>query len=302
MLQQTQVTTVIHYFNRFIQSFPTLETLAKADEDAVLVQWAGLGYYARARNLHTCAKIIINSYRGNFPTEFKQVLDLPGIGKSTAGAILSIGFNQSHAILDGNVKRVLARYHQINGHYAQSSTLKQLWHSAKLHTPDRRNADYTQAIMDLGATLCTRSKPSCERCPIATNCGAKAHNTQHLYPNPKPRKAKPTKQVAMLVFINKNNEIYLQKRPNKGIWGGLWSFVECKNSRNTIQKTILDFDSSAKIKKELAVFKHSFTHYHLNIRPILVQCSTQKSGFMALSELNVGMPNPVNKIIDKITP
>ncbi|HBA98921.1 MAG TPA: A/G-specific adenine glycosylase, partial [Gammaproteobacteria bacterium] len=172
MLQQTQVSTVIDYFNNFIHHFPSLAILADASEDNVLAQWAGLGYYARARNLHKSAKIIMQDYQGVFPDIIEQVVALPGIGESTAGAILSISHNQNHAILDGNVKRVLSRYHQVKGHYGQAQTLKQLWVLAKQHTPNTRNNDYTQAIMDLGATLCTRSNPDCGRCPVQQGCQA----------------------------------------------------------------------------------------------------------------------------------
>ncbi len=300
MLQQTQVATVIGYFKRFIQVFPTLESLANAEQEKVLTLWAGLGYYARARNLHTAAKIIVDKYQARFPTEFEQVLSLPGIGRSTAGAILSISFGQNHPILDGNAKRVIARYHQVSGYYAQSSTLKQLWHLAKLHTPDTRNADYTQAIMDLGATLCTRSKPNCAKCPIALNCEANRHNTQSQYPTPKPKKTKPTKTVAMLIFINEKNQIYLQKRPDKGIWGGLWSFIECENRPDIIQQAVLDFDSQATIEENQHAFKHSFTHYHLNIHPILVRCPGLGSGFRTLSTLDIAIPKPISKIIAKM--
>ncbi|BBB23597.1 A/G-specific adenine glycosylase [Isorropodon fossajaponicum endosymbiont JTNG4] len=300
MLQQTQVATVIDYFNNFIQHFPTLAALANASEDAVLAQWAGLGYYARARNLHTTANIVINQYQGNFPTEFKQVIDLPGIGESTAGAILAISFNQNHAILDGNVKRVLSRYHQVKGHYGQSKTLKELWHLARYHTPNERNADYTQAIMDLGATLCTQRKPDCEQCPIQSDCLAQQTNTQDKYPNPKPRKNKPTRSIAMLIFKDDKHNVYLQKRPNKGVWGGLWSFVECADNGKDIQQAITDFHPSALIEKSLAIFKHSFTHYHLLIHPILIHCLDVKGEFKSLSQLNIGVPKPVNNILRQL--
>ncbi|SMN12990.1 A/G-specific adenine glycosylase [Bathymodiolus heckerae thiotrophic gill symbiont] len=299
MLQQTQVATVIDYFNNFIQHFPTMEALANASEDAVLAQWAGLGYYARARNLHTTANIIMHQYQGNFPAEFTQVVALPGVGESTAGAILSISFNQNHAILDGNVKRVLARCHQVKGHYGQNETLKQLWRLARHHTPDERNADYTQAIMDLGATLCTRSKPNCEQCPIQSDCLAWQTNTQSEYPHPKPKKNKPTRTIALLIYQNTAGEIYLEKRPQKGIWGGLWSLVECENDEKKINQAIKKFDKNAQIKEKLATVKHSFTHYHLMISPIIVACTTTK-GFQSIAKLKVGLPAPVKKIIAKI--
>lgn len=300
MLQQTQVATAINYFNSFIQHFPDLNTLANADEDDVLAQWAGLGYYARARNLHKCAKIIVEQYQGNFPKTLDKVVALPGIGKSTAGAILSIGFGQNHAILDGNVARVLARYHQVKGHYGQSTTVGELWRLARHHTPDTGNADYTQAIMDLGAMLCTRSNPNCEQCPLAQHCQAKKNDTQDEYPNPKPKKIKPTRAVAMLIYRNENKQIYLEKRPKKGIWGGLWSFVECENDAQTISQAIKSFDPNAHIQKTLPVMKHIFTHYRLMITPIVVACADAAKTFQPIAELKVGLPAPVKIIISQL--
>ncbi|WP_369176698.1 A/G-specific adenine glycosylase [Candidatus Thiodubiliella endoseptemdiera] len=300
MLQQTQVITVIEYFNNFIQHFPDLTALANADEDAVLAQWAGLGYYARARNLHKCAKIVVTQYQGKFPKTLKQMISLPGIGESTAGAILSISFGQNHAILDGNVKRVLARYHQVKGHYGQIATINELWHLARQHTPNTCNADYTQAIMDLGATLCTRSKPDCERCPLAPHCLAKKYDTQSQYPNPKPKKIKPTRTTTMLIYRNEKKGIYLEKRPKKGIWGGLWSLVECENDEKIIAQTIKEFDTNARIQTKLPIIKHSFTHYHLIITPIVVNCTDAASTFQSIAQLKVGLPAPVKKILAQL--
>lgn len=300
MLQQTQVSTVIDYFNNFIQHFPNLAALANANEDAVLAQWAGLGYYARARNLHKSAKIIMRDYQGVFPDDINHVIALPGIGESTAGAILSISYNQNHAILDGNVKRVLSRYHQVKGHYNQAQTLKQLWALAKRHTPNTRNNDYTQAIMDLGATLCTRSNPACERCPVQQGCQSYQHNTQAEYPNPKPKKNKPSRSVAMLIYQNKQGQVYLEKRPSKGIWGGLWSFAECEDNLDEINHTIQQFDKNARINKTLDSIKHSFTHYHLVINPVVIDCLEQTRTFQAIDQLKVGVPTPVNIILAQL--
>jgi A/G-specific adenine glycosylase len=300
MLQQTQVSTVIDYFNNFIHHFPSLSVLANTNEDTVLAQWAGLGYYARARNLHKSAKIIEREYQGVFPDNIKQVMALPGIGESTAGAILSISHNQNHAILDGNVKRVLSRYHQVKGHYGQAQTLKQLWVLAKQHTPNTRNNDYTQAIMDLGATLCTRYNPDCGRCPVQQGCQAYQHKTQTEYPNPKPKKNKPSRSITMLVYQNKQGQIYLEKRPSKGIWGGLWSFKECEDSSQEVLRTIQQFDTNAHINRALQPIKHSFTHYHLIINPVVVDCSEQARGFQSIRHLKVGVPTPVNKILAQL--
>jgi A/G-specific adenine glycosylase len=298
MLQQTQVITVIDYFNNFIKVFPTLKGLANAKEDEVLAQWAGLGYYARARNLHKTAKIIVDKYQGKFPKKFDEVIALAGIGESTAGAILSLSFNQYHTILDGNVKRVLARFYEIEGHYGQSATLKKLWQLARENTPKKDTDKYTQAIMDLGATLCIRTKPKCEVCPISEHCQARKNNTQNLYPNAKLKKDKPIKSVVILVFKNKD-KIYLEKRPNKGIWGGLWSFVECSNEEEIIDETIKSFDCSATKKQELPKFKHSFTHYHLWIYPIIIECQNDKN-FYQISSLKLGVPSPIKKIIKQL--
>ena len=300
MLQQTQVVTVIGYFNRFTHHFPTLLDLANATEDEVLAQWAGLGYYARARNLHKTAKIIATEYGGEFPQQFEQVLALPGIGQSTAGAILSLSFNQKHAILDGNVKRVLTRVHQVGGHYSQSATLKTLWQLAEKYTPETRTDHYTQAMMDLGATLCTRSNPGCSNCPVTNLCLSYKHNTQAQYPNPKPKKSKPVRSIAMLIYQNKQGQVYLEKRPTKGIWGGLWSFVECEDSPQEIENTIQQFDKNARINKTLDSFKHSFTHYHLIINPVIVDCSEQGRMFQSINQLKVGVPTPVNKILAQL--
>ncbi len=299
MLQQTQVATVIDYFNNFIKHFPTLNDLANASEDAVLAQWAGLGYYARARNLHKTAQIIMQEYQGAFPKDIEQVITLPGIGKSTAGAILSLSFNQTHAILDGNVKRVLTRAYQVEGHYAQNRTLKELWRLSEHHTPDNRTNHYTQAIMDLGATLCTRSKPDCSHCPINDHCLSYTHQTQDQYPHPKPKKSKPSQSIAMLIFT-KNGQVHLEKRPSKGIWGGLWSFVECGDTTESINSAIQDFDLSASIVTHLPVFNHTLTHYHLHIHPVIVDCPSSDKLFYPTDQSSLGMPKPVVKIMAQL--
>jgi A/G-specific adenine glycosylase len=298
MLQQTQVNTVKPYFYKFIETFPTINLLAQGSEDRVLKLWAGLGYYARARNLHKTACLIVCQYQGKFPTDFEEVLALPGIGKSTAGAILSLSFNQKHPILDGNVKRILARYHQITGHYSQSNTLKSLWELAQQHTPDYRNNAYTQAIMDLGATLCTRHNPQCKHCPLQTHCLSNQNQTQAQYPQPKPKKTKPTRITAMLIFSNKTGEIHLEKRPSQGIWGGLWSFPECENNPNTIRKTIKKFDTNAKQLTQLDKIKHSFTHYHLEIYPILILSNLTKQEFYTANTL--ALPAPIQRILTEL--
>ena len=195
MLQQTQVITVINYFNSFIKTFPDIETLANAKEDKVMAAWAGLGYYSRALNLHKTAKIITSKYGGTLPKSFEEVVSLPGIGPSTAGAILSLGSNIKAPILDGNVKRVLSRYHRVEGHYSKGPVTKKLWKLAALHTPSTKNAKYTQAIMDIGATICTPKNPNCEKCPISSHCLAFLNNEQEIFPHKRSTKPSDRKSV-----------------------------------------------------------------------------------------------------------
>lgn len=210
MLQQTQVATVIDYFQRFTKRFPTIETLAETPIDEVLPLWSGLGYYARARNLHRCAKIIVEQHHGEFPSTLEQLVELPGIGKSTAGAILSIAFKKQAAILDGNVKRVLQRFFGIREWYGNPATLKQLWEIAETLAPKTKTAEYTQAMMDLGAMICTRSKPKCDLCPLQKSCIAYHENLTTSIPASKPKKQIPTKHTIMLILENKRGEIYLE--------------------------------------------------------------------------------------------
>lgn len=273
MLQQTQVNTVIPYYERFMQSFPSIEALANAEEDNVLHHWTGLGYYARARNLHKAAKQIINQHQGIFPQTLEETIALPGIGKSTAGAIQSISRNQHHAILDGNVKRVLARYYTVEGHNAQAKFEKTLWPVAEILTPKDDTASYTQAMMDLGATCCTRSKPNCEECPISSGCLANAGDLQTQYPNKKPKKVTPVKSTIMII-PRINDAVYLEKRPPTGIWGGLWCFKEVtdKSDIDTQLKELQLAPMNNNSQTWLPEFRHTFSHYHLDITPVVVDC------------------------------
>ena len=301
MLQQTQVSTVIDYFNAFVVSFPDLFTLASASDDRVMAQWAGLGYYSRARNLHKTAKIVCSKYEGSFPKNYKELITLPGIGPSTAGAILSLGSNLEAPILDGNVKRVLSRYHRVEGHYSKASVMKSLWGLAASHTPSTRNAEYTQAIMDIGATVCTPKNPSCDICPISTQCEAFLNDEQLFFPQKRIKTAsKPEKSLAFLIYINEQQEIFLNKRPAKGIWGGLWSFEECKDEESTIKKTIKAHNKNAKIIRRLDSFKHSFTHYNLWISPVLIDSPGGSNNYFRKSSILKGVPAPVKKIIQAL--
>ena len=265
MLQQTQVATVIPYYEKFMQKFPSIEELAHASQEQVLHQWTGLGYYARARNLHKTARNITKEYNGKMPMTASALEALPGIGRSTAAAIVAICSGQRAAILDGNVKRVLARIFAIEGWPGQSLTLKRLWQKAQELTPPDRVADYTQAIMDLGAIVCTRSEPKCQLCPFEPRCKARLTQSIENYPGKKPSKNIPTKQITMLV-IESSEGILLQKRPQSGVWGGLWSFPELpeKNAEHHLKRLGYNIIKSILMPP----LKHTFTHYHLDIKPL----------------------------------
>ena len=268
MLQQTQVRTVIPYYERFMQRFPDVGALADAPLDAVLEHWSGLGYYARARNLHKAAQAIRDDFGGAFPDDFEDVCSLPGIGRSTAGAVLALAFGQRHAILDGNVKRVLARHRAIGGWPGKTAVGKALWAEAETNTPQKRVGEYTQAIMDLGATVCTRSKPQCDVCPVRADCIALAQATIEQYPGRKPRKDRPLRTTTMVLAVS-DGAVYLERRPPTGIWGGLWSLPELENievsdwCRDRLEATGVDTVS-------WDILRHSFSHYDLDIQPVVV--------------------------------
>jgi A/G-specific adenine glycosylase len=279
MLQQTQVATVIPYYQRFMESFPTITDLAHANEDKVLHHWTGLGYYARARNLHKTAKTIQQDYHGEFPDDIEQVIALPGIGRSTAGAILSLALNKHHAILDGNVKRVLARCYMVEGHNGQSKYEKALWPIAESLTPKKQVAQFNQAMMDLGSLVCTRSKPKCEQCPLSDNCLAYALNKQASFPQKKPKKTIPEKQTIM-VIPRINQQVLLEKRPSSGIWGGLWCFLEVQHQDDIAPLLAKQHLKQISIER-LTKFRHTFSHFHLDIEPIVVDCE-----HLAAKEIN----------------
>lgn len=271
MLQQTQVAAVIPYFQRFLQRFPDIATLARADLDEVLHLWTGLGYYARARNLYKAAKIILDRHAGRFPTDFNAVCELPGIGRSTAGAILAFAYNQRHVILDGNVKRVLTRYHAVGGWPGKREVENRLWELAESHTPYTRIADYTQAIMDLGATVCRRA-PECGRCPVNDSCRAYQQGNAPAYPTPAARKILPVKPVAMLMIHNADGDVFLQQRPPSGIWGGLWGFPECAVDADTAEWCRQALGLKIAPQTPWPLLRHTFSHFHLHITPIPAKC------------------------------
>jgi A/G-specific adenine glycosylase len=281
MLQQTQVNTVIPYYQRFLDRFPDISSLARAHHDQVMNSWAGLGYYARARNLHKAAKIICENHNGLFPENFEDVLALPGIGRSTAGAILAFSNGQRHPILDGNVKRVLTRFFAIPGSPSKKSVENRLWDLADRLTPENRIADYTQAVMDLGATVCTRSKPLCQNCPVAEHCEALRQDAIHRYPEPKVRSARKQKTTRMLIIEDLEQQILLVKRPPAGIWGGLWSLPQIDQPETDAGQWSMDnLGLAITVETEMTSLRHGFTHFDLTIRPIV--CRPQSNSSMIM--------------------
>lgn len=305
MLQQTQAATVIPYFERFMASFPRITDLADAAEDEVLHHWSGLGYYARARNLYRCAQQVCDQYNGQLPLTVEGLQALPGIGRSTAGAIVALATDQRAVILDGNVKRVLARHAMIPGWSGHSATQTLLWERAEQYTPQSDVADYTQAIMDLGATICTRSKPQCGACPLNEDC--LAHNSGRVaeFPAPKPKVEKPVKQVVMLMLMTADCRVLVEKRPMKGIWGGLWSFPECGPDQ-WLSHVADCFGVAPHSHESWPAFRHTFTHYHLDIHPVLIRVSTVFAGeqhqwISCADPPNIGLPAPVSLLLSRLS-
>ena len=277
MLQQTQVATVIAYYERFMQRFPDVTSLARASTDEVLHLWTGLGYYARGRNLHKAAKLIVDQYNGRFPEDQQRLEALPGIGPSTAGAVRAIAMQQRGVILDGNVKRVLARFHAVTGHYSEASVNKLLWQRAEEHTPTKRVDHYTQAIMDLGATLCVRSKPDCQACPLRRRCQALAEDRVQELPTKKKAAAKPIRQARFFVLRLPDNRVLLEQRQPSGLWGGLWNpperGVEVSIEAFLRHQGVAQQDVIATQNGER--FRHTFSHFHLDIEPVYIDLKRQ---------------------------
>lgn len=305
MLQQTQVDTVIPYYQRFLLRFPDLATLAAADQDAVLGLWSGLGYYSRARNLHKAAQRIMGAHAGVFPADFEQILALPGIGRSTAAAIAAFAFGQRRAILDGNVKRVLARLFGIDGWPGEKVLENRLWLLAETLLPETGIEAYTQGLMDLGATVCTRGKPRCGQCPFSDSCIANRQGRQRELPQARPKKAIPEKSTAMLVLLHAG-EVLLEKRPNSGIWGGLWSLPECALEEDPVAAA-LRLGLNAGLRGELPAMSHTFTHFRLHIQPWRLQAERPSQAgeagkvgrlWLSLNELEgAALPTPVRRIL-----
>ncbi len=304
MLQQTRVDTVITYFNRFCKKFPTLESLAAASLDEVLQLWSGLGYYARARNLHHTAQILVEQYHGHFPETIEALCQLPGIGRSTAGAILALAMDRYAPILDGNVKRVLCRRFAIPGWPGDSGVNRQLWQLATTLTPRQRIGDYTQAIMDLGATICTRT-PQCACCPLADHCLALAQQAVPQYPTPKPRRILPVKEIRMLLLLQQQ-QILLQQNPPAGLWGGLWVLPQIDMGQNTEHWCLEHLRLSVVLKDNWPVYRHSFSHYHLRIQPCILYCEhsegVAESGYQwfDLQQPLPAIPTPVSRLLHQL--
>ncbi|MDY1047555.1 A/G-specific adenine glycosylase [Pseudomonas coleopterorum] len=270
MLQQTQVSTVLNYFDRFMAALPTVQALAEAPEDEVLHLWTGLGYYTRARNLQKTARIVMAEHGGEFPHDVEKLVELPGIGLSTAGAIASISMGLRAPILDGNVKRVLARYTAQEGYPGEPKVAKALWATAERLTPQTRVNHYTQAMMDLGATLCTRSKPSCLLCPLEKSCEAHMLGLEIRYPVRKPRKAVPQRATLMPLLANREGAILLYRRPSSGLWGGLWSLPQL-DDLNDLDHLADQHALHLLGRRQLPALTHTFSHFQLAIDPWLVQ-------------------------------
>lgn len=306
MLQQTQVATVIPYFERFIARFPDVSALAKAPLDEVLHLWTGLGYYARARNLHKAAQHIVDKHQGQFPDTFEGVCALPGVGRSTAGAILSLSLKKPYPILDGNVKRVLARCYAVEGWPGKKEVENKLWEISENVTPTEGVEYFNQAMMDLGAMVCTRSKPKCELCPLNTGCIAYAQNNWTDYPGKKPKKVIPEKTTYFLI-LQYDNLVWLDKRPPAGIWGGLFAFPQFE-TKALLEQWLAEHGLDNNKSEQLISFRHTFSHFHLDIVPICVKLSEFTSMMEAQKGLwynlqtpaTVGLAAPVENLLRQL--
>jgi A/G-specific adenine glycosylase len=305
MLQQTQVATVIPYYEAFIGRFPDVRSLAAARLDEVLHLWSGLGYYARARNLHRAAQQVVHEHGGVFPGTLAEVMRLPGIGRSTAGAILSLALGQRQPILDGNVKRVLARHFGVEGSTAAATVERSLWALAERCTPRRRVAEYTQAIMDLGATVCTRARPACLLCPVARRCMARSLGREAELPSRRPRAPRPLRAAWVVVAMRGEHKVLLERRPPAGIWGGLWGLPEFPTREHAEQWCQERVSGASAIRRD-ATLKHAFSHFDYEMRPLVVRCMGRSRGlrddgrfrwYDVREPMVVGLPKAVATLI-----
>lgn len=306
MLQQTQVATVIPYYLRFMQELPSVEALAAADEDQVLHLWTGLGYYSRARNLHKAARLVVSQLGGEFPRSVEGLCALPGIGRSTAGAVASLSMGIRAPILDGNVKRVLTRFEAVDGWPGEKAVHDRLWRMAESLTPQNRVAHYTQAMMDLGATLCTRSNPSCLLCPLREGCKARALGEPKRFPASRPRKVLPVRSCVMPLLMNEEGAVWLQRRPSSGLWGGLWCPPQL-DAEDELADLLGRLQMAAHEREALAPLRHTFSHFHLDIQPLLLRVSVRpavaESGqvwYNLRHPESLGLAAPVKKLLRQI--
>ena len=307
MLQQTQVATVIPYYERFLARFPDVKALAGAQLDDVLALWSGLGYYSRARNLHAAAQILVESWGGRFPRTRKALASLPGLGRSTAAAIAVFAFGEREAILDGNVKRVLARHFAVRGYPGEKRVEKRLWILAETQVPASRIERYTQALMDLGAGVCTRARPACPRCPLRASCKACSEGKVQAYPRPRPRKPVPLKKTAMLLLL-RDGEVLLEKRSPVGLWGGLWCLPEISPGADPRDYCRRRLGARLASAKRLPVLRHGFTHFTLNITPVVCRvasaspCASEPGQvWLPLDEAaEAAVPAPVRKLLNSL--
>jgi A/G-specific adenine glycosylase len=311
MLQQTQVATVIPYFERFMSRFPDVESLSEAPLDEVLHLWTGLGYYARARNLHKSARQVVQQHDGRVPEEFEPLHALPGIGRSTAGAILALSAGQRHPILDGNVKRVLTRVFGIEGDPGTAELLKTLWRQSELCTPTQRVAAYTQAIMDLGATICTRTRPVCDECPMLGRCFAAHEGRQAEFPGRRGKRQRPSRAAVLLIAEISSegaNSVLIERRPASGIWGGLWSPPQFPTELAALDWCRREFGEPQRIAEALAPIDHAFTHFDLHLRPLRVRVLQRevvrepcdRMWYQLAAPPRVGLPQPIRQLFTRM--
>jgi len=304
MLQQTQVSTVVPYYERFLAAFPDVSALAAAPIDRVLELWSGLGYYRRAHHLHEAARAIVAQHGGQFPRDAEAIATLPGVGRSTAAAIAAFAFGERSAILEGNVKRVLARHRGVDGYPGAPKVQAKLWSIAESLLPPDEIGTYTQALMDLGATVCTRAAPRCNACPVASDCVALATDRVATLPSPRPTKVRPMRAVRVLL-VEHAGTILLEKRPAVGIWGGLWSLPELEPGEDVARHCTARYSASVVVGDELDPIEHGFTHYQLTMHPQRVAvrawpARAEAPGMLWLTRedaLAAALPAPIRKLL-----
>jgi A/G-specific adenine glycosylase len=311
MLQQTQVATVIPYYERFMARFPDVQALAAAPLDEVLHLWTGLGYYARARNLRACAQALVAHHGGEFPEDLDGVVALPGIGKSTAGAILALSRGARHPILDGNVKRVLARVFGIAGDPGSAAVIDKFWAQADACTPTAKVGAYTQAIMDLGATVCSRANPACTVCPMSTGCVAALEGRQTELPSPKQKRLRGSREATLLIAESGKDgaiAVLVERRPAAGLWGGLWSPPQFESEFAALDWVRREIGEPERGSQHLSPIHHAFTHFDLRLNPLRVRCrphpavhdGDDRLWYALKDPPRVGLPQPILKLFERL--